>query len=120
MSAAVHRDIADKLVTLLNQAELSQPFKAVRSKRPGYDRNGKQGTLHVIVTARGAEVTNANRIAAHHDYLTEIAVIKLWNPRKTCTPIRWMTWLKKSRMRFATSTWEPNRTPPICDWPMKA
>lgn len=76
MAAAVSRQIADDLVSLLNQAALSIPFTAERSKRPDFD-HPSVGTVKVIVTPRGVELEPRNRQHDDHDYLTEIAVFKL-------------------------------------------
>jgi hypothetical protein len=67
-------DVADDVVTLLNQHVFSQVFAAVRSKRPSYELE-ELDALAVVVTGRGVDLESGNRSKDLHGVLIEIAVI---------------------------------------------
>ena len=72
---SLFNDVAQDVVTLLNQNQFSQAFEAVRSKRPSFLLSDL-ADLTVCVTARGVELEGATRAGDYHDCLIEIAIIR--------------------------------------------
>jgi len=68
-------DIADAVVTELNDGEFSQEFTAVRAYRPEFELP-EMKDLHVTVVPRGVAITSLGRGVNQHDYQIDVAVQK--------------------------------------------
>ena len=68
-------DIADALVTELNDGTFSQTFTSKRFYRPVFDL-AEMKDLHVTVVPRSIEMEGATRSLVQHDYQIDIAVQK--------------------------------------------
>jgi len=72
---ALIADIADAVVTALNDHTFSQPFTAVRAYRPVFDLK-EMTDLHVTVVPKGVELTTAGRGLAQSDVQIDVGVQK--------------------------------------------
>jgi hypothetical protein len=68
-------DIADAVVTELNEGEFSQEFTAARSYLPSFDLKDMKD-LHVSVVPKGVAVQPAGRAACQYDYSIDVGVQK--------------------------------------------
>jgi len=68
-------DIADAVVTELNDGDFSQEFTAVRQYRPEFELP-EMKELHVTVVPKGVTITSLGRGVNQHDYQIDVAVQK--------------------------------------------
>ena len=66
-------DIADAVVSELNDAAFGTPFTATRAYVPRFDLE-EMGTLRVTVVPKGVEISTASRSGHQHDYRIDIGV----------------------------------------------
>jgi hypothetical protein len=75
MANAVIVDIAEAVVTVLNAADLSEEFTAVRSYRPTYELPDVATALQVAVVPRERPTRAQTRTARTGDYGIDVAVL---------------------------------------------
>jgi hypothetical protein len=68
-------DIADALVTVLNDADLSQSFTATRAYRPIYDLR-EITDLTITVVPKDQELVMADRVKGQMDFRVDIGIQK--------------------------------------------